>query len=427
MSAVLAYGASQLVIGAGGLIRIPLLVTALGATQYGRLTVLLAAWPWLASLSEAVRQAARVRVAEGGGDGGDFLRRSTGRAGAAFCLVGGALVGSPVVYGQIIGDEESAGVVWLSIWILAFAAGWSCLLGRAVGALEGLGHTGAVNLAYSLSTIVGLPVLVLALEFHPSLPVVVLASAVGFVAPFAWLVMVYRRRPETSGPRGAVGGRPGREGRASDVRLVGHMWIWSATALLGSGLDIIVVGVVLGGEGAATYSVAQRLMTFATLVPVALGGFTTAYFAKARSAGADGASLLRRLHRVTLLYALVSAVATLAFVAVAPAVEQVLGRGQISAPQSLYWALGLVALVGGLGSPLMASLTTPAGLRLRNVTVLSLSLANVIATIAVTPWMGLVGPAVSTVVANLLIAVVLYGSVRRRPSLLTSGVEPSNA
>jgi O-antigen/teichoic acid export membrane protein len=402
-TSVAAYGLAQAVNTLGGLVRIPLIVGALGSQGYGLFVVITSLWPWLAAPGEAWRETARAGRGYPGPPG-DALHRAYV---SAAVLATGAGIAALTLQTEILprADGVSSQIAAYSVLVLALTAALSVSPASIVGASELAGRAHTVNLFSAASTLVGLPLLILAISLRETMLAIVSATAIGFAAPYLLASLTLRGRIRTT-----------RHAASTGPSGFGAMLIWTTSALVGSGLDALIVGSVVGADAAASYGVALRLLTLATVVTIALSGFTTGYFTRLRQT--EPGSLLVQLKRFGRLYILVSLVSALTFVLVGPDAASLLTRDAVAAPTSLYVLLGVVAFSGGAASPYLAALASTRGRRFRSIALLTTATGNVVTSVWAASVFGLVGPAACSAVAGLALLCAARTAVRLRPSLV---------
>lgn len=408
---VLAYGFSQVVIGVAAVVRIPLLVSELGAPAFGVFMVVIGLWPWLNAGWDAVRQATRVRVADSLASGGSAERALASMHRVSVRWSAGALVAcvflaaSPILVHVGSSGTISANAMRASCIALGVVAALGMRLAPRVGMLEAQGRTAPVNLAASLTGLVGLPILVVALALHVSFAGLVGVALVGYLLPFLALAVV------TRGTTSGVGYR--KEDEVESAAVARRMGIWTVVGVLGSGLDTVAVALFMGPTTAGVYAVVQRLLAFALLIPTALGGHVTSRFARLRHQQ-EPRAVAHDVLRTMRGYILVGALVSVVFVWLAPACVELLTHGTLTAPRSLYLAMAGVILTQYATSPLLASLTSSVGLGVRNRIISIAAVGNIALTFVLASWMGTAGPAVATAVAGTAIAVMALVVASRR-------------
>lgn len=409
---VLAYGASQVLIATAAIVRIPLLVSELGAPAFGVFMVILGLWPWFNACWDAIRQATRVRALDELGRGNAphsavaSMSRVTTRWALITLAVSVALAVSPVLThmgsrASVSADETRGACVLLG---LVAAAGIK--IAPRAGLLEAEGRTVVVNLAASLVAVPGLPLLLLALALDAPFYALVGVTLGAYLLPFALLGSVGSSESRARGRR--------TEDERESASVVRKMSIWTFSGVLGSGLDTLAVALLMGPTTAGVYAVVQRLMAFALLIPTALGGYITRRFARLRYQS-DPEEVSLDVVRAMLGYLLVGGLVALTFFEFAPVCVDVLTRGALTAPSSLYLAMSGVILTQYASSPLLASLTSGHGLTVRNRIVVVASVVNVGLTFLLTSTVGTAGPAIATAVAGFVTLAVVGALLRTRP------------
>lgn len=405
---LLAYGLSQMIVLAGAIIRIPLISDALGEAGYGRFVVITSAWPAIQIMANGLASTGRVVVAERPAATSPTLRalRRTGtREGLAVLGLSGLLL-------PVLGSTVGWGFAWSILWVGVAALVTLPVAGHQ-GVLEGAGRTASSHLALATTTLVGLPVLVLALGLRQDLSTVVAATMIGFVAPYLtcrlltrWLVGVRPDDPQADPEPLEIGG------------LSGAMTGWSMSNVLVYIFDPVIIMLTTSAAAAGQYGLANRVTGLVTVIPVALGGLLIVWFSKARTVD-GGASVLRRLLLSSLVFGGAGVALAVLLVVAGPTVGDLLGRGNIGTPVHLYFWL---AVYGGLtcaAEPLISAWSAPRAAPVRAKLGLSLGVVNVALSFLLALLYGAAGPIMATVVCNLVVVLTLAYLTVRTPSLIT--------
>ncbi|MGC5585150.1 lipopolysaccharide biosynthesis protein [Ornithinimicrobium sp. W1665] len=412
---LLSYGLSQAVVLAGSLVRIPLITQALGEVGYGRFIVITSVWPAIQILSHGLASTARVVVAEDPARAGPTVRalRSTGTKEAAVVL------GAAVVLLPVLGPGVGWGFAWSVLWVAVAAVVVLPISGHH-GVLEGVGRTAVSHLALATTTLVGLPVLILALGLRQDLSTIVAASMVGFVAPYLTYRFLTRRLVGLHGPGDAADS--GLDGVVL-TGLSGAMTGWALSNVLVYLFDPVIIMATTGSAAAGQYGLASRITGLVTAVPVALGGLLTVWFSRAR-VKEEGVEVIRRLVSSSVVFTLVGVVLAAVTIWVGPWIGQVLGRGAVGTPQDLYTWLGIYGGLTCASSPLVAAWAAPLAAATRARLGVSLGLLNVGLSVVLALSLGAVGPVIATVVCNGMIVLLLALLTWRHPRLVrrTGGV-----
>lgn len=407
---IVAYGVSQILIGAAAFLRIPLLIDHFGTVVFGFFSVVVGLWPWFNVPWDALRQAARVRAAED--PRASIAPRAavlsvsqSTRVSAVAVLALAAVVGiSPYFSDLARTSRVEPGTALLAALSLGLAAATGCFLAPHLGVAEFRGFTTRANISFALSALLGLPAIILGIGHGWSLPALVAITAFSYVLPLAairWWVRL--------GAKPAVAQKESL--RAGD-RAVRRMAVWSSAGVLGMGLDTLIVGIVLGPVDAGTYAVVQRVLVLALIVPTALGGLVTSYFARLRMAETSETTL-RSVSKVCGLYCLGGGAMALGFLLVGPRLVDSLTRGQLAAPPELFAAFSLMIFFHYATSPLLASMTSSSGLKARNAIYILASVLNLALSLTLPRFVGISGPALASAVAGGLVLVITYLRLRR--------------
>ncbi|HSP60026.1 MAG TPA: hypothetical protein VLO09_03110 [Ornithinimicrobium sp.] len=407
---LLSYGLSQAVVLAGSLVRIPLITQALGEVGYGRFIVITSVWPAIQILAHGLASTARVVVAEDPRRAPPTVRalRWTGTKEGAVVLVLAALL-LPV-----LGPTIGWGFAWSVLWVGLAAVVVLPIAGHH-GVLEGAGRTAASHLALATTTVVGLPVLVLALGLRQDLSTVVAASMVGFVAPYLTYRLLTRRLVRLREPDDGSGS--GLDGVVL-TGLSGAMTAWALSNVLVFLFDPVIIMATTGAAAAGQYGLASRITGLVTAVPIALGGLLIVWFSRARTQG-QGALVLRRLVSSSAVFTVVGVALAVVTIALGPWIGQLLGRGAVGTPQELYTWLGIYGGLTCASSPLVAAWAAPRAAATRARLGVALGIVNVALSVLLAQLMGTVGPVVATVVCNGSVVLALALLTWRRPALVT--------
>lgn len=403
---LIAFGVSQAIILAGSIIRIPIITTALGEAGYGTFATITSIWPAVQILASGLASTGRVVVAEKAERlpaTVTVLRRTGLHQGSVLLLVGAVLL-------PILGPTVGWGFAWSVLWV-GVASAIALPIASHEGILEGSGRTALAHLALSATTIIGLPVLILALGLRQDLVTVVAASLVGFVAPYftCWLLVRWLVKV----PEGSPDAGPVRLGRLSAA-----MTGWSLSNMLVFIFDPVILFTTLGPEATAQYHLATRITGLVTVVPVALTGMLTVWFSRARTQP-GGASVHARLAASTALFFVAGIVLAVFCILVGPALGDLLSRGAISTPSELYVWMGVYGGLTCATAPLVAAWEAPSGAGLRARIGISLGVINVALSIALALVLGVAGPVIATVICNMVIVSVLAILAWTKPHLIS--------
>jgi O-antigen/teichoic acid export membrane protein len=183
---------------------------------------------------------------------------------------------------------------------------------------------------------------------------------------------------------------------------------------LSAGLDVLVVGLVVGPAGAAAYAVASRGAQLARVVTARFSDALVPAYGDAWHSGRR--ERLVRLYRLSLLFGFASAIPlalVLTFVA-GPLLRVWLGADPPAGAVPVLVLMGTLVFLQLPGQCAVTLVTaieqTHAALRL----LLVAGLVNAVLSVALTFWLGVTGPVVSTLLVTLAVDPVLYLLVLRR-------------
>lgn len=411
------YGTSQGIIAVGAFARIPLLIAHLGTSGYGTILVVSGFAVLFIAIADALAQATRSAVAE---QTGLAAQRHGGFAVIANTL-GWTLFGLGLVSGiwMMASDSEAPAVIPAAIWCLT-GASLSILGGPAKGRLEGTGRTALATGLQSLTTLVGLPALLIVLWFFPSLELASLVTGIGLAMPYL-AAIVFAGRAEFSGRRRFLhwAGFDYLK-KSAEGQTVRHMLVWSWANALNYAFDAAIVAAVLGQLAAAEFGLASRVMTLAMMLSLALNPLIATQVATWRADG-DLGLLLRKSRRLAIVLGGLALLVCGCAIAVGPWLARLLSDGQIRGELSLFIALGSFAALSAVTSPLMALFSGVGGSRFRASASAIAACANFVLSIVFTHLIGVSGPSVASSLALAGLSVVLLVRVRKSPaSILTT-------
>lgn len=360
LRSVLGQGVAQGVNAVAGILRIPILILALGPSGYGTLVLVLAFMPWLMVVPTGVRHSLRVmgaRALHSPGEDelavlGAHLRESR-RLGRITCLIGlpgAALVA--VIWPDVASPAGKGGESFLTLAALVLLS-VSTFRGTVyTGWLEVHSRNGLVNLLAAASGIGGLILSLVLWRMDAPFLAFAVAGLVAATAP-AWFGWLLGRRL----------GRPVDPGSAAGVRVRETSRRFASTALAtmgAAGISPFVIGALLGSEAVAVHAVAARLVVVVTIIPTAL--VPLLWNRQARLPAQSHGAAVTSLDRILGLCILTGAVTSVLFAAGAPRLGDALGGESMAAPLVLYCAFALHGFNQFLFAPLSATLTGPRGL-----------------------------------------------------------------
>jgi hypothetical protein len=427
------YVLAQVIVAAGALVRIPLLVDTLGPYGYGMFTTLVSVWPLFGVLLDGVQQAARaIGASKKPAFSGFYMTKLSTAAGTqAVGLLTLAGLGLSVVL--VFAQKDLTVATWEIVASVAVTVGIVAIVlpfAPAKGALDASGRTAFSNLTLASNTIIGLPLLIIALSFSDNLVLAVAISTVGSSAPYIVSAVYVRattlRNPPAKRYKWRIYGVnqffPARTSKRT-WSLIGAMSLWAGANVLAYGFATITVASVEGAEAAGAYTVAGRVMMIAIFLPIGLTGILTARFAKLRSTH-SASDCLRWLLKATIAFSALALVLSGTGYLLGPIGADFLTGGSIEIPPELWIAQAAFAFVTTASSPFMSALTTSEGARLRGYVALAGGFATVVLSIPATFAIGVSGPVFTAVCVNLVVLGVLSARARSRPALLTGSARP---
>ena len=412
------YGLAQLVLAIGAFARIPLLITDLGAAGYGTIVAISGLAIVVLAVADGLSQTTRVVLIDLGPGGrreaGDLQRQANTL---------GLLV--------VVAIALSAVVTYLSSAPLrsSILAGLLCVLGASLaifggpskGVLESREQTASVNLMQTSTTIVGLPILILALYLSPTIEVAAAVTGVGLALPYlaSTLLAVFRYwRPERLGgePLGLFATFKDLcvSSRAKGIR---QMVVWAWANSLNYAFDALIVALVVGTIAAADFGLASRIMTMAMLLSLALAPLVTARVARWRLVF-SAFDFRKKLKDASLKLMAGSAVVVAVSLIIAEPLADWLSNGEITPQFSLFAWLGVFAVLSAATMPLMAAFAGRGGSAFRTGASVACAVLNVAISISLTGQLGPIGPVIGSVVGLCCLSTVLLIRARNRPDLL---------
>ncbi len=409
ISTLLSYGVAQFAILLGAFIRIPFLTQSLGVDGYG-LTLAVAGFGILVlALSDALTQAARAALAEGGAQ-----RATIARAYSRF----GARLSSALVFPLAI----AAAVLTASMGVDSFVASVvACVACAALGIsgatskalLEVSDRTAVSHLTQASTSLVGVPLLLWALVASPSLVVACAVTGIGLALPylFAWVLTagVLRRvrqseRHSARLPKGFVWSR------------FSSMIAWTAATAASHGLDATIVSAFSGPQSAAEYGLASRIMALSMILSIGLSPLISSRLSRVRADHPD--SLVPTMQKWAVFLLLGSIGLVLIAIAISSSLQSLLSGGQIRPSWSIYATLGLFAILSAVTTPLLAALTSTRLARSRARLSVVAAVVNLLVSVFSTMILGPVGPAIGSVVGLLALTIGAMALLRDRDAFM---------
>lgn len=398
-----AVGQAALLVSA--IIRIPIMIDALGSAAYGLVLTLASAVPWLLVTAAGLRQSTRSAVASATNDaergaGVQQTLRHADRISAVICLAGvplaavGALAlyrnaESPVTYGSLL-------IAALAIAVLSAGAQRGAV---GLGVLDATERNHLSNGIAVVSAVTGVVLTLLSAWVWPTLLGMSLAATLAATLPFLVLSGIgprAARRWIASGDRSSTAP----ERTVGKKRETGTYSVLGLATLALYGVDLLVVTIVASPLGAAQLGLAQRLAIIVTAVPAALGPLLNARALKRGAHQGPLAAYRRNLTTMLLLSAAAAALLALLL----PTFASVLSNDEVAVGFGLAVA---VAVSTWLRSSQELTATLLAGRPEARLVVSSLAIAAVIhvpLSIVFTRALGAAGPPVSSTVAMLIVA-----------------------
>lgn len=410
LSALSAYGLTQLLLAFSAFMKIPLIVGSVGPEGYGVIVLVMSAWTVINAMCEGLSQTSRVMMSEKGEDRDRAISISLGlsRVGIAESAV---LVGIGLPMTGLLGAIASPLVGWLGFALLAVAT-LTLPLATFKGFVEARERVIAVNVALTANVFVGLPAVFLATQGTNSVIVVAIASLVGSASPFivyAWLERkVLRDRNFWSSCTTKT------SSLGANLRPVASMTLWSFATVLAYAFDPFIVGAVLGLEASGAFGLASRVMTMAMVLPLGLNVLVASRVTRWRAVG-DVSLLRSRVMRLCGQLAIPGLLLAIATAIIGPPVGRVLGGGEVPTPSNLYAILAAYAFITTASSPIFALFAGPRAARLRGWLALWVGSLNLLLSVVFSLWFGITGPAAASCICLCVMTVVLLVFFRRHP------------
>jgi O-antigen/teichoic acid export membrane protein len=424
---------------ATSVVRIPILVNAIGGNGYGVLLILSAVVPWLAVLVNALTNLTRVTVAEEYGKQDHAaaaayfvaVRRSARVMAVGLCVVSVA-ISYGVPWQRFFGDASVASLteVRLSLLISGLVVASTTAGAVRLGAMQVHRRVGVSQSFIGYGAAVSLVATVAAWKLDASFLVFVLASNLPTCVPF-WLGWVIGRRDVSTIMRmQAVGG-----GTSTDsprvhipVRKVLIMSGAAAPPLYSTGLDPIVLGLSIGPAAVASYGLATRIGVFGTLIPSALYPMFWSKFAMLRGAG-DRAAVLAEYRKELRRTVLGTTGMSVIFVVLGPEVAALLGNHSVGSPLALYLWIGVLCVLTAVQAVTLPVISGASSAPKVAAAVYGLIIPNAVLSYVLSKSIGVSGPIVASCVATVLLLGICATVLARNPGALVvaSSADPTSA
>lgn len=408
-----AYGTSQAALAIGAFLRIPLLVAAVAASGYGSIVAFSGLCVVVMAIADGLAQTTRAITAERvSPDFGRYSRLHNLALSVGSAIVLGFLAASilRLVLARDSNDLWASGLICVALSAVAVFGG------PAKGLLEATGKTAQVHLLQASTTIIGLPLLVLALHFSPSLFSASAVTGLGLALPY----LAYSVASRGVVSKARVNVRRRFYGVASmlkvkELKSVKSMTVWTWSNSLNYAFDASIVGLVAGTVAAGEFGLASRIMTLAMLLSLALNPLITARVSAWRTT-APLDLLLVRVKRLSLYLGVISLVLCSVSVALGPWLASVLSHDQIHSNRSLYISLAIFAFLSAITAPLMAVFAGVGGVKFRAQVSAILAIVNVCLSVLLTLFLGIIGPSISSGITLSVFAIVLMIRIKMNPN-----------
>jgi O-antigen/teichoic acid export membrane protein len=409
------------VITAGiSIVTVSLVVSALGASNFGVYSVVIALPAVGSFLDTGVGAGIRTAVAEAHGRGDVEAEKRAFISGVAMLCSASLVIAGVAVPAALAVDwaattgsdaaHSSQLTVAVLVVVLLFVAGLPLLASSR--ALEGMGLSHFVAVSSILPSMTLLLGAVFLIRGHAATFLsMAVASGVSGLSAGTVLTIVVLRRYRTKGVRRAH----------ASLAMVREMWRTSWPMLIiGLALSVaystdpIVVGSVLGAEAAGKFAIAARLSQFVTLVIYSTAPVLWSHFVKQRAVGQ--APSLSEVTALAGRYAGVAAALGVPFALLGSWVSGGWTSGEIEAPTSLFAAFAVWSVVLAFHLPVAMSLNDPAGLRFQAKTTMVMAAVNLPLSIFLAGEFGPSGPVWSSAICLAIFhAAPLFLRLSRRP------------
>lgn len=405
-----AFGLAQFIVLLGAFVRIPLITGAIGASGYGLFVVITSVNPIVNVLAGGLGGASRVSVSNFPESTGSIVRHLR-RYGTVATLIVATVAVLLATFGARFFDPAVGLALGVSIFTVSLVLPFS----PYSGALEAHGHTALAHLTLTANTVVGVPLLICGLALTESLLAVVIATALGLLAPLVLNVVLVRRL--TPYMRTLEAHVPEAVGGESLQRLSTSMTGWSLANLLVYAFDALIVAGASGVTAAGEYGLAARIVILVTVVPEALGNLLVVHFTHLRAQG-QRVLLVKRLKLISAVLGGIGVTLGLAFAVGGPFLARLLSRGELEAPTLLYVMFGLFGAITASTQAFLSACSSPGMAPSRAKVGIAWGAANIALSIPMAMWLGPAGPVAASIVCITGIAVCLITIAIKRPALL---------
>lgn len=403
-----------------GLVLTPLLIKALGPTEYGVWAIALGVLGFFGLLDAGIGTAVVTRVAhslpDDRGVGSVTRTASAIYVGLAALLVAIAV---PLAWSapSLFHADGHEGAARLTFLVLAVGQVAALMLCVPAGALQGAGYFGLSARRGALITIATSASQAAAAILTHNLAIVALVTALSGFGTLAYVHrLAWRRVPGyTLSPR-----RPSPTVARGLVKLGSRNAIIFVAGAVGYGSDVVIVGIIVGARGAATYAIASRAAgfsrTLATRVADALSGSYATLSARNETRRAWGLYLRAVSVSLTILL-------PLAFVLVAFGrsllEDWVGGSGRAAYPILVVLAtMSVVQLAGHHAFILITGLEKSH--LLTRISVVS-AVLNLVLSVLLTVMLGPIGVAYGSLITALLIDLVILPRIAAKACATSAG------
>ena len=435
---VSSFATSQGVVFLTSLVRIPLVVAAIGPDGYGVAVAVTSLQAWILLVILSVMHLTQVSVSEDLGRR-DFagalqtVAKMHQRARQLVLLLGliGLVLAVALPWSELLHAKNVSSTIALragicaTVWLLASGAPGAVYLGvmnaeRRVALTQSFPGIGAL---------LGLAATAVAWGMHLGLFAFVVAPAIAACAPF-WLSHIMGRKSlrGIAAQRDSEGGQaPQRRSPSARQLRPRDLVVMSGAAappLYSTGLDPIILSISTGPATVAAYGLASRLGLLVVMLPSALYPLYWANFSRMRAAG-DIPKIWEAYRKELLLVVAGTTLLGVVLVVAGPWAAGILSGGKIASPILLYWSvaiLGVLAAVQTVTLPLLGGSRTAPKVA---VLVFGLIIPNEALSYVLSRTVGAAGPILASICASLTLLGACLFLLRQDPRCII--VEPIGA